>query len=231
MNLFKSTSTIDIQEKRKTVTIDVAKEVFNVTGPNQKKCKIEVDCDNMKILIDAIKEFIKKTEGDYKTSVTKIIDSVKSSSQSINTAEDLATFLNDCEKSRKLISEKQRIRDNANNTGGIIIQEIDCMVNIKDKDPVKGKISKIRIFTDLSTNIKELVGVTKKGQNVRTCVDIIYPDPNTNKNETIKDIDLDKLCLADTHCDIGQTGGQMRGGNVNNEDKTSDSEKAIMICE
>jgi len=231
MNIFKSTGAIDIQEKRKTVTVDVGKEAFNVTGPNQKKCKIEVDCDNMKILIDAIKEFIKKTEGDYKSSITKIIESVKSSSQNINTAEDLATFLNDCEKSRKLIAEKQKIRDNANNTGGTILQEINCMVNIKDKDPVKGKITKIRIFTDLSTNIKELVGVAKKGQNVRTCVDIIYPDPNTNKNETIKDIDLDKLCLPDVDCNIGQSGGRMRGGNMNNEDKISDSERAIMICE
>lgn len=224
----------ELQESgKKTVTPNLSgdKLEYTVTGPNTRKCKIDIDCDNMKIIISDLNQFITSTESKYNSAVTAAIKSINDKSgEKLKNGNDLATLFVEIEKIKTTLINEQKARDKLRSVGTKTVSNIKCTVNVKDKDPVQGTIAKIRIYNDEN--------IIKKGSKYRALVDVTYPDPNTKKIETITDVDVEKLCL-NTPCDIPTTaavkeqkGGKkisLKGGKAQNE--SSDFEKAIIICE
>lgn len=238
-NIFSSNSAVEVREK------DIRKISADLKGPEPKilisdpdyhMCKVDIECTNMKKLVDEFKTFIADSEKEYKQKTAAVINAVKDQAQKIESGVGLAQLFTLCEKSKAELINEQKKRDEIRSKGKILITAINCKVNVmikKDKENsapqpsvVEGLIKKIRIYTDTYTSTKELIGASKKGEGMKTAVDIEYIDPKTKKTEKITDYELSKICIVDD-CSM-QNGGQRK---VDDDQNNNGGGDYITICE
>lgn len=228
-DMFKGNNLGEVQKQTKEIKM-VNKDGsfdFNLSDQLYKDCKISIDCENMKSLVKQIKQFINETDKSYNEAITNAINYVNSKTD-IKDYIKLLEFYNDCDKNNKKVNEEKKKRDSDRNKGLKLqaLEPIKCSLTRRLQSDLEGTITNIKILTNISSSVKEFTGVTPKGQGVNTFVDISFIGVG-GKTETLKDIDIDKLCI-ESSCTIEQSGGFVKNSRVK---ISTDSEKAATICE
>lgn len=177
------------------------------TVANGKKCKILISCVDAKKLVDQIRESIKVNSGPFDHEVKKLIDYVNDAAN--KEAKDYQDILNAFKNYQVAIDKAKTEKDKRLKTSKPPSPEINVHVHVKgeDNDNNNGKIKSFNVA-------KKSVTVTYT--NVK------------GKQETLEDIDINKLCITDSNCIIPISGGAILYKS-NNDDQNDKNYK--IICE
>ena len=235
-------------------------DVVVITPEGTIKCKVYMDCENMKKMIGAIKSFLDVTGKDYNdkvgdklSAVGKTVENVK---REIADAQNWTGIFNTMTGvTRPLLEDKELIqlkkkRDalrkeptdeilepivNFNRKDLDTTQAIKCYYINKNKEKNSGFITRISISPKATDIIKGKVAIckTEDSYNKNITVDISFLSGIIRS--TAKEVNLKSICIIgenDNKCD--QTGGHMNTKSSKSSKKlkpSSESEHAKIICE
>ncbi|AYV81953.1 MAG: hypothetical protein Harvfovirus85_2 [Harvfovirus sp.] len=199
-----------VTENVRSAGIDVkdGDVVYNISAIANKRCRVVIDCPAAQRLADAIKKVLAPSKQVYDNAVNAKIKTLKNDAASLveGKVDTLTAFLSKIKNVSDELAKLKTVRDKKAKED---IKDVDikCQIFVKGvHDPLVGSIIKINIA----------------GKNV----DVKYK--NDKKDETLYNVEINKLCIEDKGNNCKLTGGATVEGNGEAPDE---KKNYVDICE
>lgn len=175
---------------------------------NGKKCKIVITCEDVKKLIEQMRTTINKNSSPLDHLIDSLNKYISSATTKID-AKNYQTFIKDIKDQGAAIDKLKKQKDIAFKTNYQPTPEIKVHVHVKGEKN------------------HDSMGKIKSYNLARKSITVTYPNA-VGKQETLEDIDINKLCISGQECVLpAQTGGAMS----NDNDDNSSEKNYKIICE
>ena len=206
-NLFSSTA--ERTGKAQNITLGKEKLDIKMTDPKTQKCRVFIDCENMKKLISQIKTKDEENSKDYNIFVNSQLENIKGFGSKIN-PDNFSNFFTDVKKMQEDLSKVKAKRDSENKKDAKIAGDIT---------------SRVYVGIDVGGTPAKITGFNIKDKTVKIEFKYQKTEKDKEKLETLT-VPIEKLCIdGEKPCTL--TGG----GTLNNSPTLTQGKNFIDICE